>query len=66
MPKSLKVSRLHIMLNIMKLFKFFSFASNIRGRKSSGVEDDNGYNHWKAEGHTPFFDWKGKDFERIN
>lgn len=32
----------------MKKFKLFSFATLIKGRKSSGIEDgNNGYKHWK-------------------
>ena len=32
----------------MKKINFFSFASAICGRKSSGMEDVAGYKNWKA------------------
>lgn len=37
----------------MKKFKFFSFASSIRGRKSSGVEDYSGYKNWRLADSDP-------------
>ena len=33
----------------MKKFKLFSFASFIKGRKSSGTEDVSGFKHWNLK-----------------
>ncbi len=35
----------------MKLIKIFSVCSLIRGRKSSGIEDMNGYKHWRTSAY---------------
>lgn len=39
----------------MKKFKIFSFASSIRGKKSSGREDVlSGYKNWRLVDPTPY------------
>lgn len=35
---------------IMNLLGIEATAKNIRGKKSSGVEDHSGYKHWAAKG----------------
>lgn len=44
----------------MKKFKFFSFATNINGKKSSGVEDYSGYNNWRSDVKTKWWDPSGE------
>lgn len=38
----------------MKKLQIFAIVTNINGRKSSGVEDFSGYNHWRSTSfHEP-------------